>query len=84
MGVQASFASLSKYYNKKSPSLNKNHTKPAEKDLQKLKSGSKVKNKEGKKLPNTATNIYNWFAISLALLLAGAVLYLVDRRKRKI
>ncbi|WP_427036692.1 leucine-rich repeat domain-containing protein [Cytobacillus pseudoceanisediminis] len=44
-----------------------------------------VKNtKSGKKLPNTATNMYNMLALGLTLLIAGAMLMLWHSRRKKL
>ncbi|MFD2443733.1 DUF4430 domain-containing protein [Bacillus sp. CGMCC 1.16607] len=37
---------------------------------------------EGKLLPNTATNTYNLFVFGLILLLLGAILFMIEKRKK--
>lgn len=41
------------------------------------------KGDSGNELPNTATSIYNYFAIGAALILAGIILFVVQSRRQK-
>ncbi|MFN7251929.1 MAG: LPXTG cell wall anchor domain-containing protein [Anaerobacillus sp.] len=41
----------------------------------------KKSGKDGKKLPNTATDNYNYLILGLILLFAGIAMYFVKRRK---
>lgn len=47
-----------------------------------MKSGAKPEEKTGKALPNTSTNSYNYLVMGMAILLAGAIMFLVARKKR--
>ena len=49
-----------------------------------VKEDKKNKTETGKKLPNTATNVFNYFAIGLVMLLVGGLFLLVVRRRMKV
>lgn len=54
------------------------------KDEKKKVKEDKKKSETGKKLPNTASDIYNYFAIGLVMLLIGGAFLLVVMKRRKI
>lgn len=46
------------------------------------KQGDDKKKQTGKKLPNTSTNMYNYIAMGVTILLAGMILLLVSRKRK--
>ncbi|PMY00863.1 hypothetical protein C1Y18_35100, partial [Pseudomonas sp. MPR-R5A] len=47
-----------------------------------IKPSEDKKKQTGNKLPNTSTNMYNYIAMGVTILLAGMILLLVSRKRK--
>lgn len=56
--------------------------KDSQDDDKKKSTGDSKKKAEGKKLPKTATDLFNWILAGVILLAAGALVYLIQRKKQ--